>query len=195
MDEAIIELERGRHLRGLDVIEPIRIEALVAFFSGNFAAARTHLEEVSRRSNLAIGDTYLALAYYYTGSVERAKPMLEALASSESASTATRAGAALAGVLAAGGDRAAARATVDSVLASDYRDHHVAYSLGAAYAQLGDVEHAVRWLSTSADTGFPCATWFERDPLLEPIRQQPAFVNVMERVRVQRQAALSRLER
>jgi hypothetical protein len=71
----------------------------------------------------------------------------------------------------------------------------VAYSLGAAYAQLGDVDHAVRWLSTSADTGFPCATWFERDPLLEPIRQQPAFVNVMERVRVQRQAALSRLER
>ena len=194
MEEAIIELERGRRLRGLDVVEPIRIEALVALFSGNFAAARTHLEEVSRRSSMAIGDTYLALAYYYTGNIERARPMLDALAKSASTTTATRARAALAGVLAALGDRDAALVAVDGVVASDYRDHHVAYSLGAAYAQLGNVDDAVRWLRTAADTGFPCAMWFERDPLLEPLRQQPTFAMVMERVRIQRQATLSRLD-
>jgi DNA-binding winged helix-turn-helix (wHTH) protein/TolB-like protein len=194
MEEAIIELERGRRLRGLDLVEPIRIEALVALFSGNFAAARTHLEEVSRRSSMAIGDTYLALAYYYTGNIERARPMLDALAKSASTTTATRARAALAGVLAALGDRDAALVAVDGVLASDYRDHHVAYSLGAAYAQLGNVDDAVRWLRTAADTGFPCAMWFERDPLLEPLRQQPTFAMVMERVRIQRQATLSRLD-
>lgn len=119
--------------------------------------------------------------------------MLEVQATSGSAATATRAGAALAGVLAATGDRKAARATVARVLAREYRDHHVAYGLGAAYAQLGEVEEAVRWLGMAADTGFPCAPWFERDPLLAPIRRHPAFTTVTERVRVQRQAAVSRL--
>jgi tetratricopeptide (TPR) repeat protein len=194
MEEALIELERGRRLRGQDVIEPIRIEALVALFSGNFAAARTHLEDVSRRSSLAIGDTYLGLAYYYTGNIERARPMLEALAKSGSASTATRAGAALAGVLAALRESDAALVRINSVLGRDYRDHHVAYGLGAAYAQLANFDEAVRWLGTAADTGFPCAIWFERDPLLAPVRQHPAFAVVMERVRAQRQSALARLD-
>lgn len=194
MEEALIELERGRRLRGQDTIEPIRIEALVALFSGNFVPARAQLEEVSRRSSLAIGDTYLGLAYYYTGNIERARPMLDTLAQSASASTATRAGAALASVLAAGGESSAALVSVNRVLAQEYRDHHVAYSLGAAYAQLGNVAEAVRWLGTAADSGFPCAIWFERDPLLAPLRRHPEFALVQERVHAQRQAALSRLD-
>jgi tetratricopeptide (TPR) repeat protein len=44
MKEALIEMEKGRSLRGKDVIEPIRIEALVALFSAEFAPARVHLE-------------------------------------------------------------------------------------------------------------------------------------------------------
>jgi DNA-binding winged helix-turn-helix (wHTH) protein len=87
MEEALSEMEKGRSLRGVDAIEPIRIEALVALFSGNFAPARARLEEVSRLTSQAIGDTYLALAYYYSGSVERARTMLESLAANRSAST------------------------------------------------------------------------------------------------------------
>jgi DNA-binding winged helix-turn-helix (wHTH) protein/TolB-like protein len=191
MEEALIAMRKGRDLRGPDVVEPARIEALVALFSGNFTPARVHLEEVSRQSSQAIGDTYLALAYYYTGSVDRGRTMLESLASHPSASTATRAGAALAGVLAALDEPAAARQHVAGVLAREYRDHHVAYSLGAAYAQLGDEDHAVRWLRTAADTGFPCVTWFARDPLLEPIRQSPQFAEVMTHVRARRESTLS----
>ena len=108
MEETLIEMEKGRSLHGADAIEPIRIEALVALFSGKFAAARAHLEEVSRLSSQAIGDTYLALAYYYSGSIERGRTMLESLANHSSASTSARAGAALAGVLAAQGEPAAA---------------------------------------------------------------------------------------
>ena len=63
MQEALIEMEKGRGLHGLDVIEPIRIDALTALFSGKFAPAQARLEEVSRLSSQAIGDTYLALAY------------------------------------------------------------------------------------------------------------------------------------
>jgi DNA-binding winged helix-turn-helix (wHTH) protein/tetratricopeptide (TPR) repeat protein len=194
MEEALIELEKGRSVRGMDVIEPIRIEALVALFSGNFVPARVHLEALSQRSSQQIGDTYLALAYYYSGSIERGRAMLESLAGHPSASTATRSGAALAGVLAAEGDVAAARLQVERVLTREYRDHHVAYSLGAAYSQFGDTDQAVRWLRVAADTGFPCLPWFERDPLLEPLRRLPEFADLLTYVRSRRDSTLSKVD-
>jgi adenylate cyclase len=46
MQEALIEMEKGRGLHGIDVVEPIRIEALTALFSGKFAPPRL----VSRKS-------------------------------------------------------------------------------------------------------------------------------------------------
>jgi lipopolysaccharide biosynthesis regulator YciM len=171
-------------------VEPIRIEALVALFSGQFSPAVAHLENVSRRSSQPIGDTYLALAYYYSGHVSRGREMLQALASHASASTAARAGAALAGVLAAGGDADEARRLIREVLARDYRDHHVAYSLGAAYAQLGEDAEAAQWLRTAADTGFPCLTWLERDPLLLPLRRSPQFTELVAHARTLRESVV-----
>ena len=191
MEEARIEMERGRTLRGADQLEPLRIDALVAMFSGRFAAARGRLEEVSRLTSQPIGDTYLALAYYYTGSTERAQSMLEALAGSRSASTATRAGAALAGILAAQGQPAIARRHLDRVLSGSYRDHHVAYSVGAAYAQLGEDDKAVQWLRTAADTGFACLPFYERDPLLGGLQRGEHFSGLREYVRSRRDLALA----
>ena len=175
MDPALAEMRRGRRVGGPDRIEPVRIEGLVALFSGQFDLARQRLEEVSRQSSRAIGDTYLALAYYYTGDAPRARTMLEQLAAEPSASTSSRSRAALAGVLAAAGERDAARRLLEAVIARPYRDHHVAYSVGAAFAQLGEPRQAVEWLRTAADTGFPCAVWYARDPLLDSLRKDAAF--------------------
>jgi DNA-binding winged helix-turn-helix (wHTH) protein/tetratricopeptide (TPR) repeat protein len=191
MEEALIELEKGRRLKGADLVEPMRIDALVALFSGQFAPARARLEEVSRLSSRPIGDTYLALAYHYSGNSERARAMLESLAAQPSASTSARAGVALAGVLAAQGDHDGARRQVDQVLTRPYRDHHVAYGLGAAYAQLGDTARATHWLRIAADTGFPCVPWFERDPWLEPLRRRPTYAELLAYVRGRRDTSLS----
>ena len=191
MEEALIEMQKGRALRGGDIVEPTRIEALTALFGGHFAPALAHLEEVSRLSSQAIGDTYLALAAYYTGSAERARTMLESLSTHPSTATAVRSRAALAGILAAQGQPAAARTELDRVLGARYRDHHVAYSIGVAYAQLGEMARATEWLRTAADTGFPCLPWFESDPLLEPARRQPLFKELVDYVRTRREAALS----
>ena len=191
MEEALIELERGRRLRGGDVIERRRAEGLVALFSGQFAPARAHLEELSRLSSDAIGDTYLALAYYYSGSADRGRRMLEQLTGHTSASTSARAGAALAGVLAAQGEAAAARAEIRRVVQGEYRDHHVAYSLGTAYAQLGDPANATQWLRIAADTGFPCVPWFDADPMLEPVRRLDGFAALRAYVKARREASLT----
>ncbi len=68
-------------------------------------------------------------------------------------------------------------------------DHHVAYSLGAAFAQLGDARESVKWLERAAESGFPCLPWFERDTLLEPVRRDPAFVTLLDRLRTAQERA------
>ena len=188
MEEALIALEHGRRLGGDDVVEPQRIDGLVALFSGRFAPALAHLEGVSRSSSDAIGDTYLALAYFYSGSTDRGRALLETLSGHRSASTAARAGAALAGVLASQGEATRARESLQQVLTREYRDHHVAYSLGVAYAQLGDPANAVHWLQIAADTGFPCAPWFDADPLLAPLRGTADHAALLAHVETRRRA-------
>jgi hypothetical protein len=42
-------------------------------------------------------------------------------------------------------------------------------------AQLGEPATAVRWLTQATTTGFSCYPWFERDPLLDPIRGDAGF--------------------
>jgi len=139
-----------------------------------------------------IGNAYLALAFYYTGEVARARRMLEELASDPSASTASRSGAALASVLAASGEVSAARAALARVEGSAYRDHHVAYNLGTAFAQLGDATQSLRWLRSAAETGFPCAIFYQRDPLLAPLRNHPEFTALVSELSARRDATASR---
>jgi DNA-binding winged helix-turn-helix (wHTH) protein/TolB-like protein len=192
MAEALSEMERGLQVGGSDRVEPLRIEGLVALFSGEFAQARQRLEEVSRQSSRAIGDTYLALAYYYSGDLARGRAMLEELVREPSAATSARSRVALAGLLAASGELQAARGLIDAVLAGGYRDHHVEYGIGAALAQLGDVRGAVEWLRRAADSGFPCVVWYERDPWLDPLRTIPAFRDLSDDLAARRDAAMAR---
>jgi len=163
----------------------------VALFSGKFTPAVARLEVVSRSSSQPIGDTYLALAYYYSGSAARGTRILETLTTHPSASTSARARSALAAVAAAQGRAEVARRQLALVQEGAYRDHHVAYWLGAAYAQLGDAGDATRWLRIAADTGFPCLPWFERDPLLEPLRRGGPYPELIAYVRTRRDNTLS----
>src|SRR5437763_1985413 len=85
-----------------------------------------------------------------------------------SAQAERRAQATLASFLAARGESQRARVLVGEVVKGGYMDHHVAYGLGVAYAQLSNRIEARRWLATAVNSGFPCYPWFQRDPMLKP---------------------------
>ena len=53
--------------------------------------------------------------------------------------------------------------------------HHAQYDIACCYAQLGELDLAVQWLTDAARNGFPCFGFFERDPLLIPIRSDERF--------------------
>lgn len=53
--------------------------------------------------------------------------------------------------------------------------HHTHYQIACVYAVLRETEKAMAWLERSADTGFPCWSFFRIDPHLESLREEPEF--------------------
>ena len=56
--------------------------------------------------------------------------------------------------------------------------HHIQHYLAQAHAVAGDVRGAVEFLRQAAENGFPCATCFDNDPLLAPIRGSPEYAQL-----------------
>jgi serine/threonine-protein kinase len=172
-EESARAIQLGTANDPVNRVEPLRLLGTAALLDGRAVDARTHLTEAQRLTESAVMGSYLALALYYEGKTSEAEALLDAVRGSAQAER--RAQAALAGFLAARGDRQRAKALIDTVTGSTYMDHHVAYSLGAAHAQLGDAAEAFRWLERAKSEGFPCMAWFARDPLLAPIRSDPRY--------------------
>ena len=174
-------------------VERVRTRGVTEFLQGRYPEAVEHLEEARRSSSRAYTDSYLGQAYFYNGDPAKAIATLDSLTRSTSAPAANRARAALASFLAHGGDHRQAEALIGEVVkAGGYMDHHVAYSVGAAYAQLGRPDQAAIWLAKAIDTGFPCYPWFERDPLLDPVRKDPRVSQLLARLRASWEAAKAR---
>jgi TolB-like protein/Flp pilus assembly protein TadD len=191
----LLELVDGEVRAGMEInpgnrVEPLRAQGVAAFFSGRFAEAERFLEEVQRLGAEPVANWYLAQAHYYQGEPARAEPMLAQVR--RGGQPDTRAQATLASFLAARGERVRAEELLHAITTGTYMDHHVAYSLGAAYAQLGQHDEALRWLRNAADTGFPCYPWYERDALLQPLHSNPEFQRFMEELRKSREVAKAR---
>jgi tetratricopeptide (TPR) repeat protein len=182
IDLAEREVEAGTAINPVNRVEPQRLRGTIALLAGRYGDAESFLEEVERRTRSPSGEWYLAQALYYSGDAARAESLLVALAS-ESGSMQRRAQATLASFRAAAGDQATARGWLSRVEGAAYKDHHVVYALGATYAQLGEKEEARRWLARAAETGFPCYPWFDRDPLLEPLRKDAWFRGFIKNLR------------
>lgn len=155
-------------------VEVGRVHVYDHLLSGRFDEARRGAEALLPRTDAPVIRQYLGLAVFYQGDRAKGQELLAAVRRPDGMAD-TRSQASLASVLAANGRRDDAERTIRGVLASTYMDHHVAYGLGAAEAQLGRKADAIKWLRAAADTGFPCYPWIDRDPLLEPIRSDPEF--------------------
>ncbi len=188
-EEAIRDVQEGLKInpdpyaRSENEAEAFRTKGNTAFLNGNFGEAVASLEEAHKRSAGAVSDWWLAQAYYYQGQKQRAIELLEELHRSSSASAATRARAIYASILAADNQRDRTNQVILEIRSAGYMDHHVAYSLGLAYAQMNQREQALEWIRQAAETGFPCYPWFERDPMLDPLRNDANFQSFMTQLR------------
>ena len=63
--------------------------------------------------------------------------------------------------------------------------HHAQYDVACIHALLGRTDRALEWLHDGAHNGFPCAAFFEQDPLLASIRDEPRFEALMRDLRAE----------
>ena len=182
-DEARAEAELARELNPFPNIETVRLEVATQLFAGEFASAAQEAAQVleRNRTDMPAMRHYLGLARYYTGDVAAAREILASVRRGNQPDV--RSQASLASIEAATGMPKEARARITEILRGGYMDHHVAYSLGAAFAQLGETNASLTWLQRATHSGLPCYPWFERDSLLTPIRRDPAFVRFLRRLR------------
>ncbi|MFL6281508.1 MAG: TPR end-of-group domain-containing protein, partial [Vicinamibacterales bacterium] len=177
--------EEGRLAQQLNPtpnVEFSRLDIATDLFVGRYEAAIRKANALREQSDMPAAPQYLGLALYYVGDGKGAREMLGAIM--RGGSPDARAQASLASVEAALGMEKEARARIGAIERGSDMDHHIAYSLGAAMAQLHDTSASLTWLERAADTGFPCYPWFQTDPLLDPVRSDPGFVRLLERLRV-----------
>ncbi|HEX7173985.1 MAG TPA: protein kinase [Pyrinomonadaceae bacterium] len=85
-------------------------------------------------------------------------------------------------LLALQGKHREAQAAIPRILEKAPRDkgyHHYTYNNARIYALDGKSEEALQWLRITVKEGFPCYTLFARDPFLDPIRKDSAFIQFM----------------
>jgi tetratricopeptide (TPR) repeat protein len=179
LDWSDVESRRAEEMSGgtnLEIrnIEIRRVHIYSRLLAGHYQEAQQMAEALLARTDAPAIRQYRGLAMFYAGDRARAQDLLASVRYPDGRVD-TRTEASLAGVLAANGRHDDAQRTIRAVLEGGYMDHHVAYALGAAEAQLGHASEAVKWLRSSAETGFPCYPWIERDTLLNPIRSNPSF--------------------
>ncbi|MDQ2839913.1 MAG: tetratricopeptide repeat-containing serine/threonine-protein kinase [Acidobacteriota bacterium] len=75
------------------------------------------------------------------------------------------------------------RATEANIDASGVSDAEAMYKVAQAYAALGDKTSALHVLRRTIDGGFFCASYFDRDPLLDSLRGEHGFKALMNQAR------------
>jgi adenylate cyclase len=70
----------------------------------------------------------------------------------------------------------------EKALEIDPDDAGVRYNVACLYSLEGKVEEAIRCLEAALEWGFGNKEWFEKDPDLDPIRTDPRFKALMDRV-------------
>jgi tetratricopeptide (TPR) repeat protein len=153
-------------------LESQRARGIAALLAGRFQEARQSFEDVQKPVGGTAGNWLRGQAFFYAGDAARAEEVLDLRGNTPGD---RRAQAVFASILAARNADGEATALVKTVAEGGFIDHHIAYALGATYAQLGDLAEARRWLEQAARTGLPCYPWFARDPLLDPLRGDPDF--------------------
>jgi DNA-binding winged helix-turn-helix (wHTH) protein/TolB-like protein len=183
-DDVRREAALARAINPLPNTEAARIEVAANLFSGRFQDAADQATLLLAETDAPAVRHYLGLARYYLGDIPGAREMLAS--ARRAGQPDVRSQASLASIEAAGGLTAEARARADAVAIGPYMDHHVAYSLGAAYAQLGDANRSLHYLRLAVETGFPCPPWFEQDTLLAPVRERVEFAALLTRLQQRR---------
>lgn len=62
---------------------------------------------------------------------------------------------------------------------------NITNEVATAYALMGNTDLAFKYLEEAAGDGFPCYSWFERDPFPKSIQGKPRFIKMIDEMRTE----------
>ena len=169
----------SRQALELDPLNPGALyrEGVANLYDGRYQEALSVFERVPPSHQSALLTMQTATALFYLRRTNEANVHLEKLLNENPDDALAHS--TLAILFSAGDDAERAKLEIGRATKNEQGSlghfHHVSYNVGCAFSLLKNNSAAVQWLKKSADEGYPCYPRFEKDPLLDHIRSDPQF--------------------
>jgi tetratricopeptide (TPR) repeat protein len=177
-DESCFHFERALAISPHDAFAHLHL-GLTRYLSGDFAGGREISRLALEREASQWGLYQLGLTEIQVGNLEGAAAAAVMIGQQFPSSVLAHP---LRGLVAAlSGDREQALRHVE--LTIKHRKgfghyHHAQYDVACIYGQLDRVREGLDWFRDAAQDGFPCYPFFDRDPLLSPLRSDPRYAEL-----------------
>jgi TolB-like protein/class 3 adenylate cyclase len=184
LEEALSEFKRANDLMPGSELVHYHF-GLMELFQGRYGEAAATLEENVNGFVRASVEYNIAAALFYDGHQKEAKARIDA-AKAKFDDEGGIMSAMQALLFAKAGDKPHAREKIEDAIKLGQgfgHFHHTTYVIACAYALMNEPEAAMKWLTYTAENGYPNLTWFERDPNLLNLGKDPRFVRFLEQLR------------
>jgi len=184
LDEGFKEIQKAIEIDPTQIKGKFRMGYL-EMHRGNFAEALSLFRIIHPASYAESKDALIAICLFYLARKEEANAQLQQAsedASNDPGFLSTEA------ILLA--DAGKEKEAVEKINLAIERGrhlghfHHIANNIAEAYAIMNKKKPALDWLDETAEDGFPCYPWFEKDPCLQNIRNEPRFKALIKRLRM-----------
>jgi tetratricopeptide (TPR) repeat protein len=151
---------------------------------GNYEHGLSLLTMVPDQSLVEWAKAWLLMALLYLDRRDEARDLVEGLSEEHASNPSTASTVSI--FLAVEGREQEAEERIQYALENgkDFGHfHHIANEVAVACALMGKKELALKYLEEAASDGFPCYSWFERDPFLKNIQDEPRFIKMINDMR------------
>jgi serine/threonine protein kinase len=183
LDEAVTHFERSLDIDSAYINPRFRL-ALTEMYRGNYARSLELLRMLPVGSHGSSLIALMALNLHYLGRTGEGQRILSAADPEDQKDSDFCSVQAIFHAVA--GDRAAAERCIASEIKMNKHlghYHHAECFIASARAIMGEKDAAIQGLQRAAEDGFPCYPWFERDPCLESVRNDPRFTQLIEELK------------
>ena len=184
-DEALRELQTAVATNPGNTLAQFRIGETI-LFQGRYEEALNSLRAVPNQANPALVGHQIVWALFNLGRKEEALATLRQFVAEHPEENRALLGSIEAVMAAADGRHEESERLIAMAITRGKgfgHFHHTSYHIAIAYAYMNRPAEAVKWLETTAETGFPCYPLFERDKNLDKIRNEPVFLNFLARMK------------
>jgi eukaryotic-like serine/threonine-protein kinase len=182
-DRALRSFDRMVRLNPAEQVVASYNRARIFNYRGQYEEALAELDKGAElEPDHPLIRTFRALVLYYRGEVSAATRTLEQVLQQHPQMDAVRPILAIF-LSAQGRHREADEQLTEKVSGAAAADHDVAYWLATAHLLQGRLIEAFHWLEKAIDLGNENYPWFESDPNWTGVRQNPRFVQLMQRIK------------